>query len=81
MKILQGYTWKFTPELFWMVATFVATMVVTALFEALGNAETWTVDDWKVWGVALGISAGRAILSAILAAVTGSAFKVGDDPN
>lgn len=56
----QAYIIKWAEETAWFVVYAVATFAFTTL------ADLASVNDWKAWGLALGVGAGRVAAAIVL---------------
>ena len=69
------YNFRIAPEAIWLI---VNTVLGAVLIEVMGYVTGLTAlppwDDFRTWLIALGLSALRTLLGAVLAAVTGGAF-------
>lgn len=75
-----SYNFRIGPEAVWLI---INTMIGAVLIEVLGyltglsTLPAW--DDFRTWLVALGLSAVRTLLAAVLAAATGG-FQLPGEP-
>jgi hypothetical protein len=76
------YNFRLAPEAVWLIVnTVLGALLVELVGRFAGLSDLPSLTDLRSWGIALGLSAVRTGLGAILAAVTGGAFlKPGEQP-
>ena len=76
-----SYNFRLAPEAVWLIVnTVLGTLLVevSAYVTGLQTLPGW--DDLRTWGIALGLSAIRTALGALLAVVTGGGFQKPGEP-
>lgn len=65
------YNFRLAPEAVWLVVN----TVIGAALTTLMTTDIAAITDWKAWGIGFGISLGRTLIGALLAAATGGGFQ------
>lgn len=75
------YNFRLAPEAIWLIVNTVAgTLLIDLVGRVAGLEEFPKLDTLAAWGSALGLSAIRTALGALLAAVTGGGFQTPGEP-
>lgn len=64
------YNFRLAPEAMWLVIN----TVIGAALTTLMTTDIQNITDWKAWAIGFGISMGRTLIGAVLAAATGGEF-------
>ena len=69
------YNFRLAPEAIWLIVNTVLGTLLVQVLAGLANIDTLPAwDDMQAWLIALGFSAVRTLLGALLAVVTGGQF-------
>ena len=75
------YNFRLAPEAVWFIVNTVIGAVLVDVLGRLANLDGLpTLDTLGAWGAAIGISAVRTLLGAVLAAATGGGFQKPGEP-
>jgi hypothetical protein len=75
------YNFRLAPEAVWLIVnTVLGTLLVEVTAYATGLTALPRWDDLQTWLIALGLSAVRTALGALLAVVTGGGFQSPGQP-